>query len=158
LALGALVAALGAAAVAAGVIVLTGGSSGSTASKSSTNASLVNHATRPATAVVPSTVTVAVLNGTDIFHLADHISQQLTADGFRKGSVNNASNQTQTTTVVAYMTPADKPDALAVATSLKLGRSAVQLIDASTKAIACPPGQACPSRVVVTVGKDLAAQ
>ena len=158
LALGALVAALGAAAVAAGVIVLTGGSSGSTASKTSTSASLVNHTTPAVNAVVPSTVTVSVLNGTDIQDQAGRISRQLIADGYRKGAVTNASDQTQTATVVAYMTPADKRDALAVATALKLRRSAVQPIDPNTKAIACPPSQPCSSAVVVTTGRDLAAQ
>jgi hypothetical protein len=56
------------------------------------------------------------------------------------------------------MTSADRRDALAVAASLKLPASSVQLIDASTKAVACPPGQACKSAVVVTVGRDLATQ
>ena len=86
------------------------------------------------------------------------MAQQLASAGYRKGAVSNASDQTQTTTVVAYMTPSDRPDALAVASSLKLSPSSVQQVDPNTKAIACPPSQACTSAVVVTVGKDLAAQ
>jgi hypothetical protein len=59
---------------------------------------------------------------------------------------------------VAYLSPADRPGALAVANTLKLSKASVQPIDANTKAIVCPPSQACPSTVVVIVGKDLAAQ
>jgi hypothetical protein len=157
LALGAAVAALGLAAVAAAVIVLTGNSNSSSASRSSASESLITHRTRAA-AVVPSTVTVSVLNGTDQQGLALHVSDRLIAEGYRKGAVNNASDQTQTTSVVAYMTPADKRDALAVATALKLSRSAVRPIDANTKAIACPPNQPCSSAVVVTIGHDIATQ
>jgi hypothetical protein len=90
--------------------------------------------------------------------LAGRVSQRLLTDGYRKGSVTNASDQTQASTVVAYMAPAYRPEAIAVATALKLAQSAVQPIDPNTKAIACPPNQACTSAVVVTVGKDLAAQ
>lgn len=158
LALGALVAALGLGVVVAGVIVLTNGSNASTASKSAASSSLSSHRTGATTAVQPSTVTVSVLNGTDMQGLALRVSDRLKAEGYRKGDVNNASDQTQATSVVAYMTPADKRDALAVAASLKLRRSTVRAIDVNTRAIACPPNQACSSAVVVTIGRDLASQ
>jgi hypothetical protein len=80
------------------------------------------------------------------------------ADGYRKGSVGNAADQTHTSTVVAYMAAADRRDAVAVANSLKLSRGAVQPIDPTTKATVCPPSQACASQVVVIVGTDLAQQ
>jgi hypothetical protein len=156
--LGVGVAVLALLAVAAGVVVLTNGGGSSSASKSSAAAltrARARHATN-VTAVRPSTVTVSVLNGTDRVGLAGDISKRLTTDGYRKGAVTNFSDQTQTTSVVAYMTPADRPDALAVAASLKLSRGVVQLIDQNTKAIACPPSQACTSAVVVTIGHDLA--
>ena len=154
---GGLLAALALAAVAAGVIVLTqrGSSNASTASVSS---SLASRRTSQAAPVRPSTVTVSVLNGTDLQGLAGHVAQRLGADGYRKGAVTNASDQTRTTSVVAYMAPADRRDALAVAAALKLARATVQPIDASTKAIACPPTKACTSAVVVTIGRDLATQ
>ena len=154
--LGAAVAVLGLAAVAAAVFVLTnrGGSSSAHKSAASLASQRVRHAN--VIAVQPSNVTVSVLNGTDRVGLAGDISKRLTADGYRKGAVTNFSDQTQTTSVVAYMTPADRPDALAVASSLKLSRSLVQLIDQNTRAIACPPSQACASQVVVTIGHDLA--
>ncbi|MBV8711948.1 MAG: LytR C-terminal domain-containing protein, partial [Solirubrobacterales bacterium] len=119
---------------------------------------LASHRTTQATAVRPSTVTVSVLNGTDMQGLAGHVAQRLAADGYRKGAVTNASDQTQTSSVVAYMAPAYRRDAVAVAAALKLTRASVQPIDASTKAIACPPAKACTSAVVVTIGRDLATQ
>jgi LytR cell envelope-related transcriptional attenuator len=149
------------AAVAVGAIVLTGGGkTASSASRSSSSTTLAGHRTRPGVvAVRPSTVTVSVLNGTDMQGLAEHVSQRLIAGGYRKGSVTNASDQTQATTIVAYMTTADRADALAVASALKLPRTSVQPINqTTTKPIVCPPSQACTSAVVVTVGKDLAAQ
>jgi hypothetical protein len=157
--LGAVIAVASLAAIAVGVIVLTGsGKSTSSASKSSSSATLASHRSAAATPVQPATVTVSVLNGTDMQGLALGVSDRLQADGYRKGSVANASDQTHISTIVAYMTPADRRDAVAVATSLKLGPAAVQLVDPTTKATVCPPAQACTSRVVVTVGKDLASQ
>ena len=148
------------AAVAVGVIVLTGGGkTASSASRSASSTTLASHRTRPGVVVRPSTVTVSVLNGTDMQGLAGRVAQRLSGVGYREGSKpTNASDQTQATTVVAYMTPTDRPDALAVANTLKLSKASVQQIDPNTKAIACPPSQACTSMVVVIVGKDLAAQ
>lgn len=150
------------AAVAFGVIALTGGGkTASSASHSSTTDALTSHRTTPSTGLVavrPSTVTVSVLNGTDMQGLAGRVAQRLVVGGYQKGSVTNASDQTQAKTVIAYMTAADRDDALAVAQALKLSRSSVQAIDANTKAIVCPPSQACSSMVVVIVGQDLAAQ
>jgi len=156
--LGALVAALAVAAVAAGVIVLTRHGASSSSSTASLSSSLTRRRTSPAGTVRPSTVTVSVLNGTDLQGLAGRVSQRLASAGYRKGAVTNFSDQTQASSVVAYMTSTDRQDALAVATALKLSRTSVQPIDANTKAIACPPSQACGSMVVVTVGRDLATQ
>ena len=158
LVLGGLIAALALAAVAAGVIILTKGGSSSSASTASLSSSLATRRPSQTPVVRPSTVTVSVLNGTDMQGLAGHVAQRLAADGYRKGAVTNASDQTQTTSVVAYMAPSERRDALAVAGALKLARTSVQPIDASTKAIACPPTNACTSAVVVTIGRDLATQ
>lgn len=159
--LGGVIAAAALAAIAVGVIVLSsGGSSASSASKSSTNAALAGHrTTTPATVVAPATVTVSVLNGTDMQGLAGKIADRLAADGYKGGSKpTNAADQTHTSTIVAYMAAADRRDALAVANSLKLGKNSVQLVDPNTKSTVCPPAQACTSAVVVTVGQDLAQQ
>lgn len=159
--LGALVGAVALAAVAVGVIVLTGGSSKkspSAASTSSANAAVAAHRTSSAAAVVPSTVRVTVLNGTDMQGLAGQVADKLTARGYRKGAVTNASDQTKTTTVIQYL-PHDQRDGLAVATVLKLRQSAVQPIDSVTQKIACSASPlGCNSAVFVTVGRDLATQ
>lgn len=154
------VALVGAAAVVAAVLVLTNHGSSRAPNRSAVSSSLTSHhaARTAATVVRPSTVNVSVLNGTDITGLAGRVSQRLATAGYRTGKPTDASDQTHTSSVVAYMTPADRPDALAVAASLKLRTSSVQLIDPNTKAVACPPGQTCTAAVVVTVGEDLASQ
>jgi hypothetical protein len=106
--------------------------------------------------VVPSTVTVSVLNGTATNGLAGRISNQLNGAGYKQGRVATASDQTRTATIVAYM-PGHKAEALAVAKSLKLGPASVQPVDPATQAVACPVSTQCTSQVVVTVGTDLAA-
>ncbi|HSC02486.1 MAG TPA: LytR C-terminal domain-containing protein, partial [Solirubrobacteraceae bacterium] len=158
--LGGVIAAVALAAVAVGVVVLSSGNGSSSASRSSANAALrTRRTTTPVTAVQPAAVTVSVLNGTDLQGLAGKVADQLARDGYKKGSnPTNAADQTHTSTIVAYMAPADRRDALAVANSLKLKPSAVQLVDPTSKATVCPPSQACTSAVVVTVGQDLAQQ
>jgi hypothetical protein len=160
LVLGALIAVGALAAIAVGVIVLTGSSkSASSASRSASNATLASHRSATAIPVQPATVPVSVLNGTDMQGLALTVFNRLMADGYKKGSnPANAADQTHTSTIVAYMAPADRRDALAVASSLKLSSSAVQPVDPTTKATVCPPTQACTTRVAVTVGQDLAHQ
>jgi hypothetical protein len=155
---GVVVGVLALAVVVVGVVVLTGGKGGASASRTSTSSAASLAAQRRAaasTVVRPSTVTVSVLNGTDVQHLGHTVSDRLAADGYRKGSVANASIQQQASTIVAYMVPADRADALAVAKSLKLTKAAVRLVDPATKATVCPTGQTCTTAVVVTVGQDL---
>jgi hypothetical protein len=97
-----------------------------------------------------------VLNGTDLNGLAKQVSDKLGAEGFVKGAVTNATNQTQTTSIVAYAAPANRADALAVAQYLKLSANTVQAVNASTKQVACTASpQGCSSLVYVTVGSDL---
>jgi hypothetical protein len=106
---------------------------------------------------LPSSVTVAVLNGTATNQLAHRVGAKLVADGYKEGAVATASNQTETTTVVAYLPGAkNRTDALHVATSLNLKPASVQQIDQSTQQVACPQPGACTANVVVTVGADLA--
>jgi hypothetical protein len=44
-----------------------------------------------------------------------------------------------------------------VASSLGLSSTAVQPVDQTARAIACPPPSACGASVIVTVGSDLAS-
>jgi hypothetical protein len=157
--LGAVIAVGALAAIAVGVVVLTGGSKSASSASKSSSATLASHRTPAVAPVQPATVAVSVFNGTDQSGLAGRVADRLTADGYREASKPaTAADQTHTSTIVAYMTPADRRDAVAVANSLKLGPSAVQPVDATTKATVCPPAQTCTTRVVVTVGQDLAHQ
>ena len=150
-------------AVVAGVIVIGNINHGSSKSKSSAadaaaRRALENRRSNPLATVQPSTVTVAVLNGTDTSGLAGAVSNKLNSAGYQKGYVGNfTANQTQTSTSVLYMR-GYKRDATAVASALKLSPAAVQPIDQSTQQIVCPPSSGpCKSTVVVTVGSNLAS-
>lgn len=113
--------------------------------------------TKRAAVFTPATVTVAVLNGTATNQLAHHVAAKLVGQGYKAGKVATAANQTETTTVVAYLPGAkNKADALHVATALNLGHTAVRPIDQVTQQVACPGPAPCRANVVVTVGADLA--
>lgn len=144
-------------AVVAVLLIVTSGSNNSPSTNAgrTTNAPAANRP-KPAASFNPASVTVAVLNGTSTSGLANRIATKLGAGGYKEGKVTNAADQTQTSTVVAYL-PGHRSDALHVATSLKLQQSSVQPIDSSTQAVACPPPGSCTSTVVVTVGSDLAS-
>ena len=150
---------LSAAAVIAALLVVTSSGGGNTASSTSTgaasNAPTTSRHTRSTGAVIPSSVTVAVLNGTATSGLAHRVAVKLGGTGYRQGTVATATDQTRTSTIVAYM-PGHRRQATAVATTLKLGPASVQPVDPTTQAVACPPPGACTSGVVVTVGSDLA--
>ncbi|HET8977811.1 MAG TPA: LytR C-terminal domain-containing protein [Solirubrobacteraceae bacterium] len=146
------------------LVVIVGGGGGGTAAHS--NASSARSATAgasrrtrhaSATRVVPSKVTVAVLNGTSTYHLAADVMSKLTGAGYRKGTAANAPTQTLTTTTVGYTQPSYRADALAVAKSLNLGSASVQGVAQSDRTAACGGGATCPAEVVVTVGSDLAS-
>ena len=138
------------------IITATGGGSSSSRSRSAatTNAPGPSRRGTPP-AFTPSSVTVAVLNGTATNDLAHRVAAKLTSGGYKQGNVFTASNQTQAATVVAYL-PGFRNDALHVATALKLGPASVQAIDQSSQAVACPQPAPCTANVVVTVGADLA--
>jgi hypothetical protein len=138
--------------VAAVLIVATagGGSPRHAAGTRSTNAPV------PKSAFNPASVTVAVLNGTDVSQLAHRVDQKLSHGGYKGGTVATAADQTHRATLVGYL-PGYQSNAIHVASSLGLSSSAVQPVDQSARAIACPPASACGVSVVVTVGSDLAS-
>ena len=149
---------VGAAAAAAVVFVLVqltspGNSPSASAGATST---VAGHGGKSGTAFDPSKVTVAVLNGTSTLHLAGRVASRLKVIGYKQGTVSNAATQTYISSVVAFMR-GHRPDALAVARSLKLKPSAVQRIDSTTQAVACP-STPCSATVVVVAGTDLASQ
>jgi hypothetical protein len=132
------------------VATSSGGSSHHAAATRSTNAPAAKAGFNPAS------VTVAVLNGTDVSQLAHRVQQKLTHGGYKGGTVATAADQTHQTTVVAFL-PGYQSNATHVASSLGLPSSAVQPVDQSARAIACPPPSTCGASVVVTVGSDLAS-
>jgi LytR cell envelope-related transcriptional attenuator len=157
--LGLVAAVVGAAVIVAAVLVLTHHGPAEKAHKSTAKSSATSHRTGSTVLVKPTTVTVSVLNGTDLTGLAGRISAKLASVGFKKGAVTNAANQSQTTSIVAYYSPGYRADALAVASELTLPAATVQQVGAGTKTIACsfaPVG--CSSQVYVTVGSDLSSQ
>ena len=135
------------------LIITAGANNTRTHSSASASNAPSRHAAKRAV-VSPSSVSVAVLNGTAALGLAHRVGLHLAGDGYKEGTIATATDQTHASTVVAYL-PGFKRDAQAVATSLKLGPSTVQPVDQSTQAVACPPPAACNANVVVTVGSDL---
>jgi len=97
---------------------------------------------------------VAVLNGTPVSGLAGQVSQELTKDGFKRGTVATARDQQQTATVVSYL-PGHLTDAEAVSQTLGIKAAPVAADDA-TQSIACPNSATCNVEVIVTVGSDRA--
>jgi hypothetical protein len=157
--LAALIGAAGIAAVIAVLVIATAGGTPTTRPSDTTPTTNApsTHKSRPATPPFsPSSVTVAVLNGTNVNQLAHTVGAKLAADGYKDGSLQTAANQSQQSTVVAYFPgAANRNDALHVANSLNLKPSAVQPIDSSTEQVACSGSTVC-ANVVVTVGADLA--
>jgi hypothetical protein len=139
------------------LVVLTsstgGSSSPNTANTRTSNAAGKRVNNQPA--VAPSSVTVAVLNGTATAGLAHRVALNLSGAGYKEGTIATATDQTHTSTTVAYL-PGFRRDALAVARSLKLAPSAVVPVDQSTQQVACPGPSACNANVIVTVGANLA--
>jgi hypothetical protein len=139
-----------------GSTTAAGNSSHSTSTPSSTRTGKSGKV-KSSTLVTPSTVTVAVLNGTSTPNLAHDISQKLSTTGYKPGLIATATDQTQSSTIVGYL-PNEKRDALAVAKALKLGAASVHAVDPNNRAVACNGSTtSCPAQVIVTVGTDLAS-
>ncbi len=108
--------------------------------------------------VVPSTVTVAVLNGTTTTGLAADVMSKLTAAGYKPGATTNAPEQNLTTTIVGYTQTGFRADALAVAKSLNVAAASVRAVSAADHTAACHGTTAgCTATVVVTLGANLAS-
>jgi hypothetical protein len=100
---------------------------------------------RQRAAIDPSTVTVAVLNGTTVPGLAAEVGDRVETFGFVLGTVANSSDQQLAESVVQY-TQGHERDALAVGRRLKISQRTP--VDPSTQELA---GDAT---VVVIVGGD----
>jgi hypothetical protein len=152
------------AAVVVVLLVLTSGGSSTNSRSSSSTAPISNapsgksrhRGARGRTAIKPSSVTVAVLNGTSTTNLAHDISVKLGSAGYKLGQIATATDQTQTATTVGYL-PGHRAAALIVAKSLGLSPASVQAVSSSNQAVACPQAASCAAQVVATVGSDLAS-
>jgi hypothetical protein len=146
-------AALGVAVVA--LLILTGGNGQPTTAGTGRHGAGGPHRGRHPLVFRPASVTVAVLNGTQVYNLAHDTGQRLTGFGYKEGTIATAANQTQAATVVAYKR-GRRTDALHVARTLGLRTSAVQPVDSTALQVACPPPAPCTADVIVTIGQDLA--
>ena len=96
-------------------------------------------------AIDPSTVTVAVLNGTTVPGLAARVSDEVQSAGFEVGTVANSSDQQRAESVILFA-PGHEREAAAV--SRRLDISQRERIDAATQ------GLAGDATVVVVTGAD----
>jgi hypothetical protein len=127
-------------AAAYGVTQLTGGGDNS-------GNGLPNKPKRNGSAVKPGNVTVAVLNGTTVPGLAAALRDEIAAAGFKKGTINDFSDQQLAESVVQYA-PGHHAEAKAV--SRTVGISQHEPVTADSRALA---GDAT---VIVIAGADKA--
>ena len=113
--------------------------------RATTTPAVVTTTTTSTTAVPPSTVTVLVLNGWTTRHAALYFQKKLAADGYDTLAPNNALDETNTTTSVFVVAPADSATGTAIAELLGLSPSAVVVPSASNDS-AIPAGPVAPSR------------
>jgi hypothetical protein len=132
------------------IVTSSGGSSNPPAAGNTTNAP----APHTKAAFKPSSVTVAVLNGTDVSQLAHRVALKLQHAGYREGTVATANDQTHATTLVGYL-GGHRHAAREVARALGLSSASVAAADQNAQAVACPPPSSCRANVIVTVGTDL---
>lgn len=95
----------------------------------------------------PSTVTVSVLNGTQVPGLAAQIGDTVEAAGFQRGNITNAATPTQQNESVVLFAPGEEEAARAV--GKELGISQRQPIDSQSRDLAGPNAD-----VVVIAGTD----
>lgn len=100
--------------------------------------------------VNPSTVTVRVLNGTQITGLAQRVTDQLTGDGYRSVSPDTYSSDALNEETTVHYREGFKDAAAQIAEDLGLSSSAVQAMDAELRVAATEQAD-----VAVLVGTDL---
>jgi hypothetical protein len=130
-----------------GVTQLTGDDGGDNSGNAQANNDngLPNKPKLSGAAVKPGNVTVAVLNGTTVPGLAATLRDQIAAAGFKKGTINNFSDQQLAESVVQYA-PGHQAEAKAV--SRRLGISQSEPVTASSRALAAD------ATVIVIAGAD----
>jgi hypothetical protein len=128
---------------------LTGHDGGDDSGKAQANSDngLSNKPRRSGVTVKPGNVTVAVLNGTTVPGLAAALRDQIAAAGFKKGMINEFSDQQLAASVVQYV-PGHQAEAQAI--GRRFGISQREPVTADSRALA---GDAT---VIVIAGADKA--
>jgi hypothetical protein len=155
-----------------GLIVITNTGSTTTgtvnhgSSGNRTGASVTNHRKHRSAPFVASRFKISVLNGTAVAGLAADVAKVLTAQGFKPGNVTNAAAQTETATVVYYVTgrstASNRTAAQHVASTLKLGATRVRaasraVLQSCATSVSGASLGTCRANVIVSVGADRAA-
>jgi hypothetical protein len=119
--------------------------------------SVATTSTSSTTTVPPSNVTVLVLNGWTTRHAALFFQKKLAADGYDTLAPNNALDETNSTTSVFVVTPADSATGTAIAELLGLSPSTV-VVPSSTNDLAVPTTLLHQADIIVLVGGDISTQ
>ncbi len=122
-----------------------------------TTPAVVSTTTTTTVTVPPSTVTVLVLNGWTTRHAALYFQKKLAGDGYDTLAPNNALDETNTTTSVFVVSPADSATGTAIAELLGLSSSAV-VTPSATNDSAIPATLLHQADIVVVVGGDISKQ
>lgn len=151
--------------IAIGAYVITSHSSSGPVPVSHARAGVVNgprahhHRGAAAAPFSPASVSVAVLNGTNVPGLAADVGRALRGKGYHKGSITNAAAQSQARTIVYYR-PGYRAAAGHVAAALKLHHARLARAGhVVLHACATTPAGArskCGGNVIVSVGHNLA--
>jgi len=128
-----------------------------TVPSATTTPAVVSTTTTTTVTVPPSTVTVLVLNGWTTRHAALYFQKKLAGDGYDTLAPNNALNQTNATTSVFAVTPADSATGTAIAELLGLSPSAV-VAPSTTNDSAIPATLLHQADIIVVVGGDISKQ
>ena len=122
-----------------------------------TTPAIVSTTATSSTTRPPSTVTVLVLNGWTTRHAALYFQKKLAGDGYDTLAPNNALDETNTTTSVFVVAPADSATGTAIAELLGLTQSAV-VVPSTTNDSAIPTTLLHQADIVVVVGGDISKQ
>lgn len=129
----------------------------STSTVSATTAPTAVTTSLPPTTVSPSTVTVLVLNGWTTRHAALYFQKKLAADGYDTLAPNNALDETNKTSSIFVVTPADNATGIAISELLGLPSSVV-VEPSSTNDSAIPASLLHQADIIVLVGGDISGQ
>jgi hypothetical protein len=115
--------------------------------------------TTTAITVPPSTVTVLVLNGWTTEHAALYFQKKLAGDGYDTLAPNNALDETNTTTSVFVVTPADSATGTAIAEVLGVSDPLTAVVAPSAiNDSAIPASVLHQADIIVVVGGDISKQ